>query len=345
MVKFEGVDLFRGKCRIRWSEGKRRPALILDIPYTPTGVKRAYKIRQSIIKQYQAGIIDRGPAPTFGELAQLRLDTTVMAPETKRYTKRNLNKHWLHFFDVPIDQIQYSDLLMPFKSLLLFSKDNQIVPLDPTTVIQILSNGSAVFRLAIKSKWRTDNPALELMREIETTHKPIDPFTKEERDAILRSLKLNQVYQTPYLFYAIRFYCGLRPSEVLALTWADYDHKNSKFLITKSTVRGKHKALLKKTPRQLKDSHILTTKFGNGFTDYTNFSEMFVRAMEREEVRYRSPYNARHTCATMMLEAGMEAVYCAQALGHSPQMFFKTYAKWTNADKSAAQEKIWASIL
>jgi len=286
-----------------------------------------------------------------------------MAPETRRYTKRNLNKHWLHFLEVPIDQIQYSDLLMPFKSLLQPSKDNQIAPLKPWTVISILSNGSTVFKLAIKSKWRTDNPALELMREIETAHRPIDPFTKEERDAILSSLKLNQVHQTPYLFYAIRFYCGLRPSEVLALTWADYDHKNGKFLVTKGRVRGKNrattktgvnrevpvhpfvKALLKTTPRQLKDSHILTTKFGNGFTDYTNFSEMFVRAMEREGVRYRSPYNARHTCATMMVEAGMEAVYCAQALGHSPEMFFKTYAKWTNADKSAAQAKIWASIL
>jgi integrase len=46
----------------------------------------------------------------------------------------------------------------------------------------------------------------------------------------------------------------------------------------------------------------------------------------------------------MMLEDGMEPAYCAERLGHSLEMFFKTYAKWTNADKSAAQAAIWARM-
>ncbi|MCZ6643443.1 MAG: hypothetical protein O7F71_17870, partial [Gammaproteobacteria bacterium] len=48
----------------------------------------------------------------------------------------------------------------------------------------------------------------------------VDPFTREERDAILEALN-----GTHKLFYALRFYCGLRPGEVLALTWDDYNGK------------------------------------------------------------------------------------------------------------------------
>lgn len=363
-----GVDLCRGKVRIRWQEGKRRPEQVLHhIPYTLAGLKTAAKLRRAKIQQYLAGFSDRGPVPTFGMLAKIRLETTVFAPESLRSNKLWLRNYWLPFFDMPVDDIQYSDLLQPFRTLLLNPKEGEESefnkrPLKPKTVVNILSAGSAVFRLAIKSKWRTDNPALELLKEIEMPDKFIDPFTTEERDKILNSLKTNHRSPNRYLFYLIRFYCGLRPSEAIALTWSDYDQKNHEFIINKGTVRSvdrertktgvdrtvpvhpRVKALLQKTPRQLHDQHIITTKEGKGFRSADKLTKSLVRAMREQGIRYRNPYNARHTCATMMLEDGMEPAYCAERLGHSLEMFYKTYAKWTNADKSAAQAAIWARM-
>jgi integrase len=36
----------------------------------------------------------------------------------------------------------------------------------------------------------------------------------------------------------------------------------------------------------------------------------------------------RHTYATAMLMAGMTPAFCARQLGHSIEMFLRTYSKW-----------------
>ena len=42
-------------------------------------------------------------------------------------------------------------------------------------------------------------------------------------------------------------------------------------------------------------------------------------------IRYRPPYNTRHTYATMMLMAGMTPAFCAKQLGHSVDIFLRTH--------------------
>jgi integrase len=48
-------------------------------------------------------------------------------------------------------------------------------------------------------------------------------------------------------------------------------------------------------------------------------------------IRYRPPYNVRHTYATVCLMAGMRPAFIAQQLGHSVQMLLTTYAHWMNS--------------
>ena len=45
-------------------------------------------------------------------------------------------------------------------------------------------------------------------------------------------------------------------------------------------------------------------------------------------MRYRPPYNTRHSYATAMLMAGMTPAFCAGQMGHSVEIFLSTYAKW-----------------
>jgi len=354
-----GVYERNGKCLIRWYEGKRFRSLTLDIPYSKANVNRAWKIREQHIKAYKRGDERQsGKAPTFGELAQIRLQSAKFSPETRRTTKSYLNNYWLPLFSTPVDAIQYADMLDLFSGL----------DKAPKTIKHILTAGSGVFNLAIKSNWRTDNPANLYSKEIKLAKRKIDPFTIEERDSILDSLEPNH-----HLFYAIRFYCGLRPSELIALTWADYKivtikledgskEKRYQLEISKGRVRGNDsdttktlvdrtvpvhpfvQNLLAKTPRQLHDKHIVTTQHGKGFRSATRLSDAFVRAMKRQDIRYRNPYNCRHTCAVMMLVAGMKPGYCAKVLGHSLEMFFRIYADWIDPDESERQRYIWANI-
>ena len=355
----EGVSEARGKCRIRWDEdtsgGKRnRKTKVLDIPYTPTGIKKAAKVRQQYIKAYHRGELsdERGKPPTFGNLAQIRLNTAKLSPETRRTQKIWLQNYWMpHFADTPITTIQYDDLLDKFAGVLASD-------LKPKSIKHIFSAGSQVFEIAIKSKWRTDNPAKLISNDIKLDIKTVDPFTRDERDQLLDWLSPNP---SQYLYYALRFYQGMRPSEVIALRTTDY--KNGMFYITKGRVRGEESAktkngkdremqahpfiinLLKERPRHIHSDHILVNEFGNAYANTSNLSKSLTKAMKATGIRHRSPYNARHTCATMMLEAGMKPGYCASVLGHSLQMFFTIYAVFLNKEESKAQAKIWNEVL
>lgn len=335
-----GVRENNGKCLIRWSYKGQRFSQQTEFPYTPVGIRKASNVRRHILK----GMSERSPTkiPTFGELAQTRLDTASFTPSTRRMQKTYLNNYWREFFTWPVDSIQYADILH-------LTKVNRA----PKTITHILSVGSGVFRLAVKSGYRSDNPALQLSAEVKIPKAEIDPFTAEERDAILKKLVGNHK-----LFYAIRFFCGLRPGEVICLQWEDY--REGQFKIRRSRWRGHEgttktkkertvpvhpvvRKMLQQAPRSL-EGHILSTPLGKPYGSADHFTEPFVKAMEELGIRYRSPYNCRHTCATMMLEAGMKPGYCAKALGHSLQMFFSRYAGWIDRDEMERQARIWETI-
>ena len=131
----EGVDEARGKCRIRWYENGKRRSEVLEFPYTKAGIKRAAAVRQQYIKAAERGETALRETPTFGELAQTRLNTAQLTPETRRTQKIYLNKYWMDWAgDVPIDEVRYDDIV-GLKSL----------DLAPKTIKHILSAGSAVF--------------------------------------------------------------------------------------------------------------------------------------------------------------------------------------------------------
>jgi integrase len=56
-------------------------------------------------------------------------------------------------------------------------------------------------------------------------------------------------------------------------------------------------------------------------------------------VRYRPPYNCRHTYATICLMSGLNPAFIAQQLGHSVQMLLSTYARWLNSSSDWGELK------
>lgn len=334
-----GVTEKNGKCFVRFYVRGKRHSRALDIPYTKEGIARASRIRRKLIEE--GGDFTR--PPTFGEIAQQRLNTARMSPEYRRTSKFLLNRFASHLFKWPVAEIKYADL-MPLTTI-----DG-----SPRYIKLILAQISATLEVAIKSGWRTDNPAKLLAREVKKGKSEIDPFTASERDAILNELDGPQ-----RLFYTIRFYTGMRPGEVIALTWDDY--RDGEFKVTKSMVagelrptktsversvpvHGKIKTELKNVVRGIRDRHIVLTSEGNHYTSSQELSRAFTRARKRLKIRYRSPYNVRHTAASMMLSAGMKPGYCARILGHSTQVFFSTYAKWIDTDENKVQADILMGI-
>jgi len=210
----------------------------------------------------------------------------------------------------------------------------------------------------MKSGWITVNVPKMLLDDVGKSSKKIDPFTPEERDKLLSGLK-----GTPLLYWTIRFFMGLRPGEVLALLWPDA--RGDSFSVTKSTRSGivgptktginrdvpihpRVAKLLKTHPRRFDCASIIhhQTMAGVGIPYATSnvMNRPLKKVMKKEGIRYRNPYNARHTCAAMMLTGGMEPAQCAEFLGHSLKTFFEDYASVINGNQTRTQAQIWASL-
>lgn len=63
-------------------------------------------------------------------------------------------------------------------------------------------------------------------------------------------------------------------------------------------------------------------------TDVRGFWKTTLRELG---IRYRRPYNTRHTYATLGIMSGARPAFLAGQLGHSLQVFFQVYAKWINS--------------
>lgn len=67
-------------------------------------------------------------------------------------------------------------------------------------------------------------------------------------------------------------------------------------------------------------------------------------SLKRLGIRYRPPYNTRHTYATTLLMAGVKTAFAAKQLGHSRQVFDSTYARWIDgADDDREMAKLDSS--
>lgn len=171
-----------------------------------------------------------------------------------------------------------------------------------------------------------------------------DPFTKEEVIRILEQLDAPMANQMAFAFWS-----GLRTGETIALRRSDLQIDKNRICVRRSLSRG----ILKKTKTNKQRWVYLTPPakaallaqldmfgapdgwvFPNPFTKtrWANDSKITKRwkqALERANIRYRRPYQTRHTYASMMLSAGENIMYVASQMGHADwSMLVKVYGKW-----------------
>lgn len=185
----------------------------------------------------------------------------------------------------------------------------------------------------------------------------VDPFSPEEQQAILAVLSGQARNMMQFALWT-----GLRTSELVALDWSDVDWVRGEVMIsramtqaaggkaevTKTTAGRRSVKLLRPAFEALtaqKAHTFLADKevFQNPRTlerwtgDQPIRKTMWHPAMKKAGVRYRRPYQTRHTYASMMLSAGEHPMWVAKQMGHSDwTMIARVYGKWIpQADKLA----------
>lgn len=174
----------------------------------------------------------------------------------------------------------------------------------------------------------------------------VDPFDKKEINLILEKAE-GQIKN----LYQFAFFTGLRPSELIGLRWSDVDWAHGCVRVEETIVDKQTKgpktvagyrdvSLLPPALKALRDQKQFTflengRVFHNPATRRPWETSQQLRRtawtplLRRAGVRYRNPYQTRHTYASMMISKGELLMWLSQQMGHADaQVTLKRYARW-----------------
>ena len=151
-------------------------------------------------------------------------------------------------------------------------------------------------------------------------------------------------------FFAIGFYTGMRTGEIMALKWSSINFEKNTILVNAthtasrvkdSTKNGKSREvniipsldeylLAQKAYTFFRGGYVFMTQYGRPYMNMTSIVQRYWKpALERLGLRYREPYQMRHTFACMMIDARENIKWVANMLGHADlSMVTKRYGNW-----------------
>ncbi len=267
-------------------------------------------IKASTLKDYRK-IIHNLVIPLFGEM-------------TLHMLTRADVRNWVASMDCSNKRI--INILSPLRAALQDAQHDDLIPVNP------------LFGWTYK---RNEPPK-------EKTY--VDPFNAEEQAAIIKAAAGSIKNQC-----IVFFWTGMRTSELIALEWTDIDWKRKKIKINKAhtyAAKSDESTKTKSSNREIDmpphvEAALINQKLhtllqgGKVFLNprtskqWTGDQQIrkgfWIPLLKKAGVRYRNPYQTRHTFASMMLSAGENIAWVSAQMGHSNVLITaKTYARWIN---------------
>lgn len=231
------------------------------------------------------------------------------------------------------------------------------------TYNNIVSAVRAAFSFGYKDHPHKFNPAVGL-RTLRITRKdrpPVDPFPLQQAEEII-AISHRMFGELHGNYEEFRFFTGLRQSEQFALQVTDYDAAEGIIKIDKACVLGRDKnrtktnqgRVIELCPRALqvldrqlalREELIAAGRINHSFVFFWDVDFEPIRDVSLPykrwrqvmhtlpAIRYRPPYNCRHSYISWRLMIGHNRLLVAQDDGHSVSMMERTYAAWTKGTK------------
>jgi integrase len=362
-----GVEIRERSIRLNFTvEGRReRPTLMVDgkpMPPTPANIKYANRLITEITERVRTGtfsMIEYFPAsgsPT-GVTVRAWLDTWLKTQRIEQSTRdgyKSAIKFWDEAaFDDKLSQIGPSTLRALKHTHILTAIANR-PDLSGKTINNYVSVLRDALSLAVKEKMIASNPVDGVPRASHQKAIP-DPFSRDESEAIIAEAAAAYPGHVHNMIETW-FWTGLRTSEIISLVWPNIDFAHGQILVASALVAGEQKDRTKTSVARilhlnsravaaLQRQRALTQTAGKRVFQDPRYNEdwkseeafqrvFWARMLRRLGIRYRRPYNMRHSYATAMLMAGMTPAFCAKQLGHSVEVFLRTYAKWVDGNQN-----------
>ena len=271
------------------------------------------------------------------------------------------------FGDIEVAQIDRASILQ-FRAVLGDTKVDSKHPLKGRTRKSATVNRIvAILRQILDeaaARHGFTNPATTVKR-LKTQKEDIQPFTMNEVTQLIDSVRVD--YKD---YFITRFFTGLRTAEAHGLKWKHVDLERGLLLIRETFYNGRTEytkndgsqrdiqmsqpvmqAITHLRPSKVDpEGYVFRTKNGHPI-DNKNLNDRIWKPLLRLcGVKYRRPYQMRHTCATLWLAAGENPQWIANQLGHTTtEMLFRNYGRYVpnllRQDGTAFDRLVSAAVL
>jgi len=375
----DGVEPREKSIRVNFTLNGEWQRVTLKLPPTPKNITYATKLVARVRKAVDTGTFEwmeyfpdapqaraGKPAHSFGQWCALWLQTKG------RLAKRTLDQYenalgvWQELFgeDTQLEKLTHAVVAskvgsQPWASAKLLN--NYLIPLR------------GVFKLAGRDL-KIDDP-MEGIENSKHQAPPPDPLSTAEMEQILNSLRKHCDVRV-WAYFEFAFMTGMRPEEMIELRWGDVDWNNGTVRVARARTAGEVKPLKTYASRDVDlvkralaalESMKVWTMLGKAddadgelgrpifqspvtnrpWHDERSQRDTFWRpTLRREGIRWRRPYQTRHTYAANNLAAGVNPAYIARQMGHAnAKMLFTVYAKWIDgSDRGRERAKMEAML-
>lgn len=230
-------------------------------------------------------------------------------------------------------------------------RDYLLANLTSNAAKRVLTQLKACCDWAVAEKIIFDNPfirmKIEAPLELSEDSDDVNPFTKEERDLIIKTFAANRYYSHYTNFVKFLFWTGCRPSEVIALQWKHIEKGVIKFrqsvvisedgLVLKEGLKTQKKRDFPITsdvqlifddirPETINPEDFIFTSPKGKFIDQHNFSSRAWKTILEEcKIPYRKAYQTRHTFISQCVEAHINSTAIGRWTGTSSKMIDDHY--------------------
>ncbi|WP_288727461.1 site-specific integrase [uncultured Psychrobacter sp.] len=320
--------------------------------------------------QEMTALADRAEAcisrnPTFRQFVDIWYEEKKIEwrPSYRQKTQIILDKYLLpEFGGKAVHAIKKPDLLT-FRSSLAkvrYGKDGQS-SLSVARINQIM----ILLRMILEEA--SDRHEFEMpyknIKNLKQARPDVNPFTLSEVWLILKHVRADY---RPY--YTIRFFTGMRTSEIDGLKWDCINFDRREISIRGALVNGEmgptktlgsqrdiamsqlvYDALLEQKARTYGKSEFVFCNSQGNPMEYRNVNRrVWKPTLALLGLKHRRAYQTRHTAATLWLAAGENPEWIARQMGHSStEMLFRVYSRYvpdiTRQDGSAMDNLLLAS--
>ena len=319
-----------------------------------------------ILQKFQS--VDSAPAPIEGTppfetfamewLQEMQIQWRDSHRDTVLLT---LRKHLIPAFSTtPIGEIKKADILR-FRSSLSTVSGLKTERLSPSRINHIMTPLRMILHEAA-NRYEFTSP-YHGIKSLKVPRTDVAPFTLEEVNLLLA--RVRQDYRS---YYLVRFFTGMRTSEINGLKWQFVDFTRRQILIREALVQGKvvytkndgsfraidmsepvYRALMEQKALTEKYDYVFCSKAGTPINHHNFTNRVWYPLLRHLDLPLRRPYQTRHTAATLWLAAGESPEWIALQMGHATtEMLFRVYSRFvpnlTRQDGSAFERLLKASL-